>query len=100
MLCGAEQVDHRRNYRAAVSWTDFNVGRLLQELERLQIANDTMIVMHGDHGWHLGEHGMWCKQVLKRPSASGSKRSAALTSRALDLRLWVCHAAAFSAGHI
>merc|ERR1712232_927937 len=58
----AGQQKARREYRAAVSWTDNNVKRLLDELDTLGLADSTAIVFHGDHGWHLGEHGVWCKQ--------------------------------------
>ncbi len=58
----ADQQDHRRKYRAATTWTDFNVGRLLTALDKHGLHDDTAVVFHGDHGWHLGEHGVWCKQ--------------------------------------
>ena len=57
-----EQRDHRRKYRAAVTWTDHNVGLLLGRLDALGLADTTAVVFHGDHGWHLGEQGGWCKQ--------------------------------------
>ena len=46
----ADQQDHRRKYRAAVSWTDFNVGRLLATLDQLGLADTTAVIFHGDHG--------------------------------------------------
>eukprot|EP00928_Gymnodinium_smaydae_P062037 TRINITY_DN45983_c0_g1_i1.p1 TRINITY_DN45983_c0_g1~~TRINITY_DN45983_c0_g1_i1.p1 ORF type:complete len:647 (-),score=62.03 TRINITY_DN45983_c0_g1_i1:136-1839(-) len=57
-----QQQQARRLYRAAVSWIDYNVKRILDELHALGLADSTAIVFHGDHGWHLGEHGSWCKQ--------------------------------------
>ncbi|NOY01017.1 MAG: sulfatase [Verrucomicrobia bacterium] len=48
-------------YYACVSYVDAQIGRVLDELERLGMADDTIVVLCGDHGWHLGDHGMWCK---------------------------------------
>jgi iduronate 2-sulfatase len=48
-------------YYAAVSYADAQVGRLLDTLDKLGIAGNTTIVLWGDHGWHLGDHDLWCK---------------------------------------
>lgn len=50
-----------RGYRAATSYSDAQVGRVLNELERLGLAESTIVVLWGDHGWSLGEHGLWAK---------------------------------------
>uniref|UniRef100_A0A8C5DBB5 Iduronate 2-sulfatase n=1 Tax=Gouania willdenowi TaxID=441366 RepID=A0A8C5DBB5_GOUWI len=55
------QLRIRQHYYAAVSYMDAQVGRLLSELEKLGLANSTMVVFSSDHGWSLGEHGEWAK---------------------------------------
>jgi len=51
-------------YFAAVSFIDAQVGKLLDELDRLDIRNNTIVALVGDHGFHLGEQGIWAKHSL------------------------------------
>lgn len=50
-------------YYACVSYVDAQIGRLLAALEAEGLAENTIIVLWGDHGFHLGDHGMWCKHT-------------------------------------
>lgn len=50
-------------YYASVSYMDAQLGRVMAELERLGLKEKTIVVLWGDHGWQLGEHGMWCKHT-------------------------------------
>ena len=53
-----------RGYRAATSYSDAQIGRVLDELDRLGLAEDTIVVLWGDHGWSLGDHGLWAKHSV------------------------------------
>lgn len=55
----ARQLKH--GYYAAVSYVDAQVGRVIDELDRLGLRTNTIIVLWGDHGWKLGEHDAWAK---------------------------------------
>ncbi len=50
-------------YYAATSYMDAQVGRVLDELDKLGYATNTLVVLWGDHGWHLGDHGAWTKHT-------------------------------------
>jgi arylsulfatase A-like enzyme len=50
-------------YYAAVSFMDAQVGRVLAALDEHGFAANTAVILWGDHGWHLGDHGQWCKHT-------------------------------------
>jgi iduronate 2-sulfatase len=54
----------RRHYAACVTYADAQVGRIVAQLDALKLRDDTIIVLWGDHGWHLGEHAIWGKHAL------------------------------------
>ncbi len=52
-----------RGYYACVSYIDTQVGKVLAELDRLNLCDNTIIILWGDHGWHLGENAQWGKHT-------------------------------------
>ncbi|NQU22120.1 MAG: sulfatase [Candidatus Nealsonbacteria bacterium] len=77
-------------YYACVSYTDAQIGKLLDELERLGVADNTIVILWGDHGWNLGEHTLWCKHscfetsmhaplIVAAPGIAGGVKTGGLT---------------------
>lgn len=77
-------------YYASVSYVDAMIGQVLDELERLKLAENTIVILWGDHGWSLGDHGLWCKHstfnvamqaplIVRAPGRAGGQRIRALT---------------------
>jgi arylsulfatase A-like enzyme len=90
-------------YYACVSYTDALIGKLLDKLDRLELADDTVVVLWGDHGWNLGEHTLWCKHscyetsmqiplIVRAPGIKhGQRRSGLIES--IDLYPSLCELA-------
>ncbi|GJM33949.1 MAG: iduronate-2-sulfatase [Saprospiraceae bacterium] len=57
----AKQRELVHGYMACVSYIDAQIGKLLDALEAEKLMDNTVIVMWGDHGFHLGDHTLWCK---------------------------------------
>ena len=54
----------RKHYAACVSFADAQVGRVMEKLKDTGSAKNTIVILWGDHGWHLGEHAVWGKHTL------------------------------------
>jgi iduronate 2-sulfatase len=54
----------RKHYAACVTYADAQVGKVLHRLNTLGLKDNTIVVLWGDHGWHLGEHAIWGKHAL------------------------------------
>ena len=86
-ITDAQALELIHGYYAAASYTDAQIGRVIGELDRLGLRDNTVIVLWGDHGWQLGEHGEWCKHTnfeiaTRSPliiSAPGQKNAGATT---------------------
>ncbi|GAB5552763.1 MAG: sulfatase [Saprospiraceae bacterium] len=87
-------------YYACVSYIDAQIGLVLEELDRLNLSNNTIVVVWGDHGWNLGDHKLWCKHctfesslrvplILKVPGKTKGKKTNAITEY-VDLYPSIC----------
>ncbi len=104
-LEGSLSVEQQRRlkhgYYASVSYVDALVGRMLAELEDLGLAENTVVVLWGDHGWKLGEHNSWCKQsnyeidarvplIIRAPGAKGNGQASDALVEFVDVYPTLC----------
>lgn len=64
-----DQREFLRSYYACVTFTDVQIGRVMDELDRQNLWKDTAVIFIGDHGYNLGEYDWWNKAVLFEDSA-------------------------------
>ncbi len=94
-------------YYACVSFVDAQIGRVLDELDRLGLAEDTLVIVWGDHGWHLGDHGLWCKHtnfesatrvamIVRVPGARTAGKSCSALTEFVDIYPSLCELAGLS----
>ncbi len=87
-------------YYACVSFIDAQVGKLLNKLDTLGLSDNTIVILWGDHGWHLGDHAQWTKHtnfeqatrapmIIYDPAYSGGKKITAPTEF-LDIYPTLC----------
>jgi len=86
-----------RAYLASISWADWNLGRVLEELDRLGLRDNTIVVFVADHGYQLGEKGKWSKAgslfemgtrvplIIDAPGAGGNGQSCRRIVESLNL---------------
>lgn len=78
-----------RGYYAAISYTDAMIGRVIDQVDKLGLRDNTVVIVWGDHGWHLGNHGLWNKHsnfekatraplIISVPGQRGGRKSNAL----------------------
>ncbi|MEO0333921.1 MAG: sulfatase, partial [Bacteroidota bacterium] len=90
-------------YYASVTYIDDLVGRLLSKLDELSLAENTIVVLWGDHGWKLGDYGSWCKHsnyeldthiplIVKVPGKTNGEKSNALVE-SVDIYPTLCELA-------
>jgi uncharacterized sulfatase len=92
----AQARECKQAYYATISYADSQIGRILEAMDRLKLWENTVVVFWSDHGYHLGEHGLWMKQslfeesarvplIVVAPGAKGNGRPCARTVELLDL---------------
>ena len=95
-MTDAQRREALQAYYGATTFMDSQVGRVVDALDRLKLADKTVIVFISDHGYHLGEHGLWQKMslfensarvplVIVDPRAKGNGKVSSRTVELVDL---------------
>ena len=95
-------------YNACVSYTDRNVGKLLDALDSSGAADNTIVVFWADHGWKLGDHSSWCKHtnfecdtrvplIVRHPKLAGARGDSKALVELIDLYPTLCELAGLTA---
>jgi len=103
-LTDAQRRRLKHGYYASISFIDAQVGRLIDELDRLALSDNTIVVLWGDHGWKLGEHNGWCKQtnyevdtrsplIIAAPRAAANGQTTRSLAEFLDIYPTLCELA-------
>lgn len=63
LISDDQQRELIHGYYASVSFIDAQVGKIMAKLKELGLEENTTVILWGDHGWHLGDHALWCKHT-------------------------------------
>lgn len=99
----SDELNHRliHGYHARVSYTDRNIGLLLDALEESGAVQNTIVVIWADHGWKLGDHGSWCKHtnfecdtrvplIIRHPGICSAQGKTSALTELFDLYPTLC----------
>jgi arylsulfatase A-like enzyme len=95
-LAAADQVEARRAYLACVRYVDRQVGKVLNAIDELGLTESTIVVVWGDHGWHLGDSALWGKHtpleravrstlIIRAPTSIGNGKSCRALVDSIDI---------------
>lgn len=98
----------RKHYAACVSYTDSKVAEVLKMLEKSGQADNTIVVLWGDHGWHLGEQQIWGKHspyavalhsplIIKAPGMKAAGKPTESLAETVDIYPTLCQLAGLKA---
>jgi len=95
-LAKRHQIHARKAYLACVRYVDRQVGKVLDALDRLDLRDSTVVIVWGDHGWHLGDSAIWGKHtpldralqstlIIRAPQVSAAGQNCDALVESLDL---------------